>query len=169
MACSELMQRWLSFGDHVDIRARSDSILGSGRSEVYTKAIRARVISRRDGSGNCAENNPSCTLLTLPGSALSVRVRMAASGGCASRSRCISLIQSCRSFVGRAGRTVRTCDPFPSSESVIVTDAKAKTREVARKMSCSSITPATKSSESRISTGESSSIFSSRAKDSSTG
>ena len=31
--------------------------------------IRASVTSRRDGSGICGENKPSCTLLVLPGSA----------------------------------------------------------------------------------------------------
>ena len=49
--------------------------------------IRASVTSSRDGSGNCGENNPNCTLLVLPGSASKVRARIAACGGCASRSR----------------------------------------------------------------------------------
>ena len=92
---------------------------GADASKCHIQPCRFRQLWREE------------TELHLAGAArlsVSVNARIAACGGCASRSRCSSLIQSCLSFVGSAGRTVRVCVPPPSSVNVMVTEASARTR-----------------------------------------
>ena len=116
---------------------------------------RASRTSNLPPSGACGRNSPCCERCGAADRALSSRPRIAACGGCASKSSCNSLRSVCVSSSGRAGRTIRSCRCPPSRLRTKRSEAIASAFPLARTSKASVIRASKKSSDSKTSTGKS--------------
>ena len=95
--------RWSSFNSTEPTRSSPKSFLR-----------RASTTSSLPGSGAWGRNRPCCARYGAADCAYSSRLRIAALGGCVSRSSCSSLSSVGLSSSGNAGRTILSCCLPPS-------------------------------------------------------